>query len=145
MIEHILLAHGRRKPAFLKSQTLWQPLIPLLMDAAYVDIDDSITEFSGRGAPIEAKLRLLAIQLLYEVSRSQKLSVQDLRERNRLEYLSMANSNLDICLGIFDDNFVIHLFDLVEDTRDLEDEDTFNYSCIKLIVCTLAYILPSLW
>jgi hypothetical protein len=37
-------------------------------------------------------------------------------------------------LGIFDDRFLIHLFDLVEETRDLEDDDTFNYSVIKLIV-----------
>jgi hypothetical protein len=80
MIEHVLLAHGRRTPAFLRAQTRWQPLIPLLMDAAYVEIDEGITDFTGKGAPIEVKLLLLAIQLLYEVSRSQKLSIQELRE-----------------------------------------------------------------
>lgn len=34
---------------------------------------------------------------------------------------------------MFKDSFVDYLFDLVEQTRDLEDE-TFNYSVIKLIV-----------
>jgi hypothetical protein len=50
------------------------------MDAAYLEVDDGVTDLSGRGAPIEAKLRLLAIQLLYEVSRSQKMTIQELRE-----------------------------------------------------------------
>lgn len=34
---------------------------------------------------------------------------------------------------MFKDSFVDYLFDLVEQTRDMEDE-TFNYSVIKLIV-----------
>jgi hypothetical protein len=78
-LEYVLLAHGRRTPAFFRAQTRWQPIIPLLMDAICLDIDDSVAEFVGRGAPIEAKLRLLAIQLLYEVCRSQKLTIVDLR------------------------------------------------------------------
>ena len=36
---------------------------------------------------------------------------------------------------MFDDTFIGHLFDLVEQTRDAYDE-TFNYSVIKLIVST---------
>jgi hypothetical protein len=36
--------------------------------------------------------------------------------------------------GIFDDSFIDYLFDLVEQTRNMQDE-TFNYSVIKLIVC----------
>jgi hypothetical protein len=35
--------------------------------------------------------------------------------------------------GIFDDSFIDHLFDLIEQTRGMQDE-TFNYSVIKLIV-----------
>ena len=34
---------------------------------------------------------------------------------------------------MFSDAFVDHLFELVEQTREMEDE-TFNYSVIKLIV-----------
>jgi hypothetical protein len=47
-------------------------------------------------------------------------------------------------LGIFDDRFLIHLFDLVEETRDLEDDDTFNYSVIKLIVSAWRTMLSNL-
>lgn len=36
--------------------------------------------------------------------------------------------------GIFDNDFIAHLFELVEETRDMQDE-TLNYSVIKLIVC----------
>lgn len=55
--------------------------MPLLMDAAYIEIDaEEVSDLSGRGVPIEAKLRMLAIQLLYEVSRSQKMTVTELRE-----------------------------------------------------------------
>lgn len=34
---------------------------------------------------------------------------------------------------MFNDDFIDHLFDLVEQTREMHDE-TFNYSVIKLIV-----------
>lgn len=36
-------------------------------------------------------------------------------------------------LSTFDDRFIDHLFDLVETTRDLQDE-RLNYAVIKLIV-----------
>ncbi len=40
---------------------------------------------------------------------------------------------------MFDDGFIGYLFDLVEQTRDIQDE-TFNYSVIKLIVGLLFYV-----
>ena len=40
---------------------------------------------------------------------------------------------------MFDDTFIGHLFDLVEQTRDAYDE-TFNYSVIKLIVSTSKHL-----
>lgn len=45
---------------------------------------------------------------------------------------------------MFKDSFVDYLFDLVEQTRDMEDE-TFNYSVIKLIVSShiLSYLVLS--
>ncbi|KAG5728408.1 hypothetical protein E4T56_gene18959 [Termitomyces sp. T112] len=121
---HVLLCYGRRKTDFFRSHKRWQPLLPLLMDHILVEIDPDIedayfgvTGSSGRLAhvpiPIEAKLRGLGVQLLYEVCRVQKLSVQDLR--------------------IFDDAFIDYLLDLVEQTRHMHDE-TFNYSVIKLVV-----------
>ncbi|KAG6898079.1 hypothetical protein C0992_005999 [Termitomyces sp. T32_za158] len=121
---HVLLCHGRRKTDFFRSHKRWQPLLPLLIDHILVEIDPDVEDayFGVTGAsdrlthvpiPIEAKLRGLGIQLLYEVCRVQKLSVQDLRT--------------------FDDAFIDYLFDLVEQTRHMHDE-TFNYSVIKLIV-----------
>nr|GAT58111.1 predicted protein [Mycena chlorophos] len=127
---HILLCHGRRRADFFRSQKRWVPLFPLLMDHVLLDIDSDVEDayFAGSShghttqmqspggvvpVPIEAKLRALSIRLLYEVCRVQKFSVQDLR--------------------IFDDAFIDFLFDLVEQTRHMQDE-TFNYSVIKLIV-----------
>ncbi|KAJ7121079.1 hypothetical protein C8R44DRAFT_540530, partial [Mycena epipterygia] len=120
---HVLLCHGRRRADFFRSHKRWIPLLPLLMDHVLVDIDSDVedTYFGNAGStssvavpiPIEAKLRGLCIRLLYEVCRVQRFSVQDLR--------------------IFDDAFIDYMFDLVEQTRQMQDE-TFNYSVIKLIV-----------
>ncbi|KAJ7443921.1 hypothetical protein B0H11DRAFT_2090214 [Mycena galericulata] len=122
---HVLLCHGRRRSDFFRSHKRWLPLLPLLMDHVLVEIDSDVedTYFGNAGAstqsvvavpvPIEAKLRSLCVRLLYEVCRVQRFSVQDLR--------------------IFDDAFIDYMFDLVEQTRQMQDE-TFNYSVIKLIV-----------
>ncbi|KAJ3823630.1 hypothetical protein F5880DRAFT_1694486 [Lentinula raphanica] len=126
---HVLLSFGRRRSDFFRSHRRWQPLIPLLMDHILVEIDPDVEDtyfgnsagvgsgsgFSGANVPvpIEAKLRSLGVRLLYEMCRVQKLSIQDLR--------------------IFDDAFLDYLFDLVEQTRHMQD-DTFNYSVIKLVV-----------
>ncbi|KZT04939.1 uncharacterized protein LAESUDRAFT_750873 [Laetiporus sulphureus 93-53] len=126
IIYSVLLAYGRRNPNFLRAQKRWQPLIPLLMDNVLMDIDPDVEDtFSGStsgtssgvpraiSVPIEAKLRSLSVRLLYEVCRVQKMSLQD--------------------LGIFSDTFIDYLFELVEQTRHMQD-DTFNYSVIKLLV-----------
>ncbi|KAF8625064.1 hypothetical protein AX15_005546 [Amanita polypyramis BW_CC] len=119
----VLLSYGQRRVLFSRNQERWQPLLPLLMDHVLVDIDPDVedTYFGMAGGsnsgsivpvPIEAKLRSLCVRLLYEVCRVQKPSVADLR--------------------VFDDDFIDYLFDLVEQTRFMQDE-TFNYSVIKLI------------
>ncbi|KAJ7076503.1 hypothetical protein B0H15DRAFT_595737 [Mycena belliarum] len=122
---HVLLCHGRRRADFFRSHKRWTPLLPFLMDHVLVEIDPDVEDayFGNAGSstqpavaepvPIEAKLRGLCIRLLYEVCRVQRFSVQDLR--------------------IFDDPFIDYMFDLVEQTRQMQDE-TFNYSVIKLIV-----------
>ncbi|KAK7449214.1 pre-rRNA processing [Stygiomarasmius scandens] len=125
---HILLCHGRRRTDFFRSQKRWAPLIPLLMDHVLVEIDPDVEDsyfgvsgsssgsYGGNGSvpvPIEAKLRSLGVRMLYEVCRVQKLNMHDLK--------------------VFDDSFIDYLFDLVEQTRHMQDE-TFNYSVIKLIV-----------
>ncbi|KAI0260013.1 hypothetical protein BC834DRAFT_903129 [Gloeopeniophorella convolvens] len=123
----VLLYYGRRNPSFLRAHKRWQPLIPLLMDHVLVDIDPDVEDtFSGAAftsgpstgwksiiIPIEARLRSLSVRLLYEVCRSSKLSIAELK--------------------VFDDIFLDRLFDLIEQTRHMQDE-TFNYSVIKLII-----------
>ncbi|EEB93883.1 hypothetical protein MPER_07405, partial [Moniliophthora perniciosa FA553] len=94
------------------------------MDHVLVEIDSDVEDTyfgisgsSNGGAnvpvPIEAKLRSLSVRLLYEVF-SHTLTPE-------------------ISLGVFDDGFIDYLFDLVEQTRHMQD-DSFNYSVIKLIV-----------
>ncbi|KAI0072901.1 hypothetical protein K474DRAFT_1678288 [Panus rudis PR-1116 ss-1] len=127
IVYNILLSFGKRRADFLRSHKRWKPIIPLLMDHVMLDIDPDIDDafiggstsgsnsgsVRGIAVPIEVKLRSLSVRLLYEVCRVQKLSLHDLE--------------------LFHDAFIDHLFDLVEQTRDQQDE-TFNYSVIKLIV-----------
>ena len=63
--------------------------------------------------PIEARLRLPATHLMYQVCRVQKL------DRTELAH--------------FDEHFIDHLFDMVEITRNQQDE-SLNYAVIKLIL-----------
>ncbi|TCD59853.1 hypothetical protein EIP91_011289, partial [Steccherinum ochraceum] len=130
----ILLAYGRRNANFLRSHKRWQPIIPLLMDHVRLEYDPDVEDMytgvttggntsvsSGSGSagrvglavPIETKLRSLSLKMLYEILRVQKLSLADLQ--------------------LFDDGFLDHLFDLVEQTRGNTD-DSFNYAVIKFIV-----------
>ncbi|KAG9085174.1 hypothetical protein FRC06_003711 [Ceratobasidium sp. 370] len=91
----------------------WQGLIPLLMDHVRWGVDDLDVSGGVLGVPIEARLRLVCVRLLYEVCRVQKLDATDLK--------------------VFDDSFIEHLFETIEDTRCAADE-TLNYYLIKLIV-----------
>ena len=56
------------------------------MDHVLLDFDPEVEDFAQRAnwtkslpAPIEAKLRILSVGILYEVCRVQKFSVPDLR------------------------------------------------------------------
>ncbi|CAE6447525.1 unnamed protein product [Rhizoctonia solani] len=90
----------------------WQDLVPFLMDHVRWTVDDD-GYGSALGVPIEARLRLVCVRLLYEVYRVQKLDANDLK--------------------IFDDSFIEHLFETIEDTS-VSNDDTLNYYLIKLIV-----------
>ncbi len=93
MLYNVLLYYGRRNASFFRSRKRWQLLIPLLMDHVLVDMDADVedtfsgltstsgpsTGWKGLAIPIEAKLRSLAVRFLYEVCRSSKLSIADLR------------------------------------------------------------------
>lgn len=140
----VLLVYGRQNMSFLRSQKRWQPLLPLLMDNVVLDVDPGVEDtYSGlvtgsssggqaaTAVPIEAKLRSLSVRLLYEVCRVQKLSLPELGRLPRTK----ARRVLLIypAIEIFSDTFIDYLFELVEQTRHMQDE-TFNYSVIKLIV-----------
>ncbi|KAH9941272.1 uncharacterized protein BXZ73DRAFT_88419 [Epithele typhae] len=114
----VMLAFGRRSAVFLRSQKRWHTLLPLLMDHVRSEVDPEIdahyygaSSGTGSGAtrsavvPIEAKLRSLSVRLLYEVCRVQKMSCKTFVP----------------WLGMFDDAFMDHLFDLVEQTRDMDE------------------------
>ncbi|CAE6412150.1 unnamed protein product [Rhizoctonia solani] len=90
----------------------WQGLVPLLKDHVQWSVDDH-GYGSALGVSIEARLRLVCVRLLYEVCRVQKLDINELK--------------------VFDDGFIEHLFETIEDTSVSADE-TLNYYLIKLIV-----------
>lgn len=126
ILYNVLLLYGRRTTTFFRHYKRWAPIFPMLMDhildmTLTLTLDDSdgagpdpsTSEHGWLAVPIEAKLRALSIQLLYEACRTCKLSMQELR--------------------VFDNAFIERLFDLVEQTRAAQDE-SFNYSVIKLIV-----------
>jgi len=48
-------------------------------------------------------------------------------------YTPSGQKKLTVNLGIYTDSFIDYLFDLVEQTKYMQD-DAFNYSVIKLIV-----------
>lgn len=136
----LLLMYGRTHPNLLRSAKKWHPLIPLLMELVLVPFDRETEDYyagsvSATGwqrtlvVPIEARLRMLAVGILYEVLRVQKLSASELGRCLYEFRIPIA----DDATEIFDDGFIDHLFQLVEDTRDMQDE-TLNYSVIKLIV-----------
>ena len=108
------------------------------MDYVLLDFDPEVEDLATSNwtktlpAPIEANLRILAVQILYEVCRVQKFSLADLR-RCPIYRGALCRLTNDLHLGIFDDTFIDYLFDLVEQTRHMQDE-TLNYSLIKLIV-----------
>ena len=107
------------------------------MDHVFLDFDPEVEDLVTSSnwnktlpAPIEANLRILSVQILYEVCRVQKFSITDLRECLAMcEGCAIENKTT----GLFDDAFIDYLFDLVEQTRHMQDE-TLNYSLIKLIV-----------
>ncbi|KAG8806904.1 hypothetical protein FRC17_004735, partial [Serendipita sp. 399] len=123
IVHSTLLIYGRKNTAFMRSKQKWKSIFPILMDHVLVEMDDDFggnvdlgrgaATTSGVGVPIEARLRSLAIGILYEACRVQKFDTQELQ--------------------MFNDNFIERLFDLVELTRNVDDE-SLNYSVIKLIV-----------
>ncbi|WVQ97728.1 hypothetical protein IAU59_004842 [Kwoniella sp. CBS 9459] len=110
ILYHIIWFYGHRHPSLFRSHRKWRKLLPTLGEVVGLDSEET---FVLGLPPIEGRLRLPATHLMYEVCRVQKLTGDE--------------------LSIFDDAFIDHLFDLVETTRDMQDE-RLNYAVIKLIV-----------
>lgn len=76
----LLLRYGQSSDKFFKDCTSWRKLLPYWLDVirnvqdGYFGEDDDGTGI----APIEIRLRYTVICLLYEISRAQKLSDEDL-------------------------------------------------------------------
>lgn len=89
IVHSALLMYGRRNPNFFHSRIKWRPILEILMGHVLVEMDEDIggtvdlshgpSAASGIGVPIEARLRSLAISILYEACRVQKFDISDLR------------------------------------------------------------------
>ncbi|CAG8784528.1 15322_t:CDS:2, partial [Racocetra persica] len=77
------------------------------LDKHICDLDEHICDLDK-----ERRVQQIAVNLLFEICRGQRISQNE--------------------LSIFDDQFFDYLLNLVENTRDEEDE-TFNYSVIHLM------------
>ncbi|ORY25355.1 hypothetical protein BCR39DRAFT_566339 [Naematelia encephala] len=110
ILYHLILYYGHRHPSLFRSHRKWRKLLPTLGEVVGLEVEET---FVLGLPPIESRIRLPATNLMYEVCRVQKLSAEE--------------------LAIFDDAFIDHLFEMVETTRDQQDE-RLNYAVIKLIV-----------
>ncbi|KAI9635596.1 uncharacterized protein MKK02DRAFT_26305 [Dioszegia hungarica] len=124
ILYHIILYYGFRHPSLFRSHRKWRTLLPSLGEIVSVEAEE-VSFLSPSGAwltcqsfilglpPIETRIRLPATYLMYEVCRVQKLD------------------NLE--LSPFDERFIDHLLEMVETTRNQQDE-SLNYAVIKLIL-----------
>ncbi|KAJ9119183.1 hypothetical protein QFC22_003675 [Naganishia vaughanmartiniae] len=118
---NILLFYGHKHHSLFRSHRKWRKLLANLCDTIIVECEDA---YSGTSLlqPIEARLRLPAALLMYEVCRVQKLSADELEG--------------------FDDPFIDRLFEMVEITRDTDE--VLNYAIIRLIVSPPSSACPLL-
>ncbi|OXH34550.1 hypothetical protein J008_02580 [Cryptococcus neoformans] len=110
ILYYIILYYGKRHPSLFRSHRKWRKLLPTLGEVVGLGVEET---FVLGLPPIETRIRLPATCLMYEVARVQKLTSSELAQ--------------------FDDQFIDHLFDLVETTWDQQDE-RLNYAVIRLIV-----------
>lgn len=80
---------------------------------------------------IESKLRFLAIEMLFELCRLQKLSGSQLSARVGPTSIYDYSSSSPFLPGVFTDTFIDDLFDLVENSRSNE---MLSYSVIRFLV-----------
>jgi hypothetical protein len=84
----------------------------------------------------EANLHRLLMELLYEMSRIQKISLADLGEHNYFNWaIRLRIHLLIICgAGCVSDDFVQCLFEIIEQVSH-DVSDPYHYPVIRVLVC----------
>ena len=82
-----------------------------------------LLELVKQGKKDDARLHRLLLELLYEMSRMQRLSPED--------------------LGQVDDEFVTYLFEIIEGVSD-DVDDPYHYPVIRVLVGYVANLVPSI-
>ncbi|BEI94160.1 uncharacterized protein CcaverHIS019_0606190 [Cutaneotrichosporon cavernicola] len=109
--DYLIAHYGQRHPSLFRSHRKWAKLLPTLMETIDVEPDDD--GWVDGLPPIEHRLHLPATQLLYEVCRVMRLTETELDQ--------------------FNDTFIDHLFDIVEQSRSDRD-DVLGQAVVKLIL-----------
>lgn len=96
-------------------------------------MDYIILEFHGDTSSefIESRLRYIAIEMLFELCRLQKLSTSELCKCRGFLPQSSSFGTEATFTAVFSDAFIDDLFDLVEDSRSNE---LLSYSVIRFLV-----------
>ncbi len=99
----------------LQSESLFPRLIELLRSKRD---HESINDF-----------RRMLLELLFEMSRVQKLNRNDLSELNRMMMRTLPN----VLAAAVDDDFVLYLLQLIEDLSN-DVDDPYHYPIIRVLV-----------
>lgn len=79
----------------------------------------------------DAGLHRMLLELLYEMSRIQRLRIEDLSTSDPRHKLRATSSDSRVVL--IDDDFIIYLFDIIEGLSD-DVNDPYHYPVIRVIV-----------
>jgi hypothetical protein len=80
------------------------------------------------------RLHRTLLDLLYEMSRIQRLRVEDMSKCGAVITLHQPFTNLaGRCAGYVDDAFVTHLFQIIEEVSD-DANDPYHYPVIRVLV-----------
>lgn len=77
-------------------------------------------------------LHRLFLELLYEMSRIQRLSQDDLR----MLFAEPTATSANVCLGSVDGNIILYFFQVIESLSN-DVDDPYHYPIIRVLVCIL--------
>lgn len=90
-----------------------------------------LVQLIRQGTDDELGLHRVLVELMYEMSRIQELSIDEL---GRLSWNGESSQHQLTTLATIDDEFVLYLFQIVEGLSD-EVEDPYHYPVIRVLVC----------